>query len=268
MPDPFDYQGKHVFVAGGSSGINLGIADRFAAHGANLSLQGRKQDKLDAAVAQLNAHGVKAHGYAADVRDYGKTAEALAQAAQAFGPIDVLVSGAAGNFPAPAVGLSSNGFKAVLDIDVLGTFHVLRAGFEHLAKPGASIINVSAPQSTLPTVLQAHVCAAKAGVDMLTKTLALEWASAGVRVNAISPGPIDDTEGMRRLSPSAEARDAVCASLPLGRFGTVSEIGDVALFLASPLASYMTGVVLAVDGGWQLVGSGMMSAALNKALGL
>ena len=263
MTDPFDFAGKHVFVAGGSSGINLGIAEAFARHGANIGLCARKQDKLDAAVAQLSALGVKAAGWACDVRDYAKTEAALAAAAQTFGPIQVLVSGAAGNFPAPAVGLSSNGFKSVMDIDVLGTFHVLRAGFEHLAKPGAAIINITAPQSTLPTMMQVHVCAAKAGVDMLTKTLALEWAAAGVRVNAISPGPIDGTEGMRRLTPSPESRAAVEKALPLGRFGTVAEIGDAALFLASPMANYLTGVILPVDGGWQLVGSGIMGAALG-----
>lgn len=263
MNNPFDYTSKHVFVAGGSSGINLGIAESFARRGANIGICARKQDKLDAAVSQLTALGVRAAGWACDVRDFAKTGEALAAATAAFGPIDVLVSGAAGNFPAPAVGLSSNGFKAVMDIDVLGTFHVLRAGFEHLRKPGAAIINITAPQSTLPTALQVHVCTAKAGVDMLTRSLALEWAAAGVRVNAISPGPIDGTEGMRRLTPSPEARAAVESALPLRRFGTVGEIGDAALFLASPMASYLTGVILPVDGGWQLVGSGIMAAAMG-----
>jgi NAD(P)-dependent dehydrogenase (short-subunit alcohol dehydrogenase family) len=263
MTHPFDYTGKHVFVAGGSSGINLGIAESFARRGANIGVCARKQEKLDGAVLRLKALGIRAEGWACDVRDFAKTSDALAGAAARFGPIDVLVSGAAGNFPAPAVGISSNGFKAVMDIDVLGTFHVLRAGFDHLRKPGAAVINITAPQSTLPTALQAHVCAAKAGVDMLTKTLALEWAAAGVRVNAISPGPIDDTEGMRRLAPSQAARAAVEQALPLRRFGTASEIGDAALFLASPMAGYITGVVVPVDGGWQLVGSGIMAAALG-----
>src|SRR6185295_16943320 len=113
--------------------------------------------------------------------------------------------GAAGNFVAPALGMSANGFKTVVDIDLMGTFHVFRASFAFLRRPGASLIAITAPQAVRPSMFQAHVCSAKAGINMLTKCLAMEWGPAGVRVNAISPGPIADTEGMRRLAPSAEA---------------------------------------------------------------
>src|SRR3984957_6461917 len=180
MTQPFDYRGKNVFVAGGSSGINLGIADAFAAAGAKVAILSRSQPRIDGALEQLRRHGGAVAGYAADVRDYAALAGALAAVAGEWGAIDVLVSGAAGNFPAAALGMSSNGFKAVMDIDLLGGFNVLRAGHQHLRKPGAAIINISAPQAFNPMPLQIHVCAAKAGVDMLTRVLALEWGGDGI----------------------------------------------------------------------------------------
>ena len=151
-------------------------------------------------------HGGAAEGYSADVRDAAAVADALKQAHARFGPIDVLVSGAAGNFLAPALGMSANGFKTVVDIDLLGSFNVLRGAHEFLRKPGASVISISASQAFVPTPYQAHVCAAKAGVDMLTHVLAMEWGGDGIRVNSIVPGPIEGTEGIRRLAPNDEER--------------------------------------------------------------
>lgn len=266
MNPPFDFSGKHVFVAGGTSGINLGIAEGFARAGAKLTVLSRSQDKVDAAVAQLKKLGANAGGVSADVREYAAIETAFKSASGQFGPIDVLISGAAGNFPAPALGMSPNGFKAVVDIDLIGTFHVMRAAFPHLKKPGASVINITAPQSAQPTHFQVHVCAAKAGVDMVTRVLAMEWGPVGLRVNAISPGPIDDTEGMRRLAPNEKARQIVTESVPLLRFGRVEDIAHAALFLSSPYAGYINGAILAVDGGWSLSGAGSLGLALPKAL--
>jgi NAD(P)-dependent dehydrogenase (short-subunit alcohol dehydrogenase family) len=250
----FHFSGRHVFVAGGSSGINLGIGDAFASHGASLSILGRSQDRLDSALAQLRAHGGRAEGHSADVRDAAAVSAALQRAHEQFGAIDVLVSGAAGNFLAPALGMSSNGFKTVVDIDLLGSFNVLRSAHEFLRKPGAVAISISASQAFVPTPYQSHVCAAKAGVDMLTRVLALEWGGDGVRVNSIVPGPIEGTEGIRRLAPNDAERQRIAARVPLGRFGRVDEIAGIAMMLASPLGAYITGVVLPVDGGISLTG--------------
>ena len=184
-------------------------------------------------------------------------ADALSAFAQQQGTIDVLISGAAGNFPAAAASLSPNGFKSVVDIDLLGTFNVMRAAFEHLTKPGASVISLSAPQAIIPMALQVHVCAAKAGVDMVTKTLALEWGPLGIRINSVIPGPIDGTEGMARLAPDAAARSAVVQSVPMRRMGTPQDVADACLFLASDAARYVTGAVLPVDGGWAVAGARM-----------
>ncbi|MGQ0700815.1 MAG: SDR family oxidoreductase [Panacagrimonas sp.] len=265
MHSLFDFSQKNVFIAGGTSGINLGIAEAFARHGARVAVLSRKQDKVDRAVEQLRIFGTQVSGYAADVRDYGSVALALQQTRDEFGEIDVLVSGAAGNFPAAALDLSPNGFKSVVDIDLLGTFHVLRAAYPHLRKPGAAVINISAPQSQQPMALQMHVCAAKAGVDMVTRVLALEWGRAGIRVNAISPGPIAGTEGLSRLAPTPQAEAAAIESIPLGRLGTAQDIANAALFLASPLANFVSGAYLPVDGGWLLAGAAQVSAGLQHA---
>jgi NAD(P)-dependent dehydrogenase (short-subunit alcohol dehydrogenase family) len=264
MNTPFDFTGKTVFVSGGTSGINLGVAHAFARAGAKLAVLSRKQDKVDAAVAALKTHGGEVIGFAADVREVPAVENAFKETQAHLGNIDVLISGAAGNFPAPALGISPNGFKSVVDIDLLGTFHVLRSAFPYLAKPGASIVNISAPQAWIPMEFQMHVCAAKAGVDMVTRVAAMEWASAGLRINSVAPGPIDGTEGMSRLAPNEAARKMVADSVPLGHFGTTDDIANACLWLSSPFASYVTGVVLPVDGGWSLGGLSVSNAGMKK----
>ena len=252
MQARFDYTGCSVFVAGGTSGINLGIARAFAACGARLGVASRRPEKVEAATAEL---GPGALGYAFDVRDAEATAAALAAFAAEAGPIDVLVSGATGNFSAAARDLSPNGFKAVIDIDLIGTFHVMRAAYPHMRRPGGSIVNVSAPQATVPMPMQVHVCAAKAGVDMVTRVLAVEWGPEGIRVNGVVPGPIDGTEGMARLAPTEAMRAAIARSVPLQRFGLPQDVADACLWLGSDAAAYVSGAIVFADGGWMQRGA-------------
>lgn len=250
--------GRGAFVAGGTSGINLVIAEALAEAGADVAVLSRSQDKVDAAVERLSAANPKAAGFAADVREYDAVSDAMDAAKAKFGRLDIIVSGAAGNFVAPAGQLSSNGFKAVVDIDLLGTFNVLRAAYDRVEKAGASMISISAPQSTQAYWGQAHVCAAKAGVDMLTRCLASEWGPEGIRVNAVVPGPIDGTEGMARLAPTPEMRAVVEQSVALKRYGEKADVADMAVFLASEAARYVTGSVLYCDGGQVLSGGGAL----------
>jgi len=257
------FEDKVVVVVGGTSGINRGIAESFAEHGAKVAVASRSQAKVDGTVARLRALGSEATGFSADVRDLPALQSGLAATHTLFGDFDVVVSGAAGNFPALANDLSENGFKSVVDIDLRGTFHVMKAVFPYLRRPGASIVNISAPQALLPMQAQVHVCAAKAGVDMVTRTLAVEWGRHGVRVNSIVPGPIDGTEGMARLAPSKEARRKTADSVPLGRLGLPGDIGNICLFLGSELASYVSGAVIPVDGGWSQNNCGGMSDYLG-----
>lgn len=253
MRAAFDFTGAKVFVFGGTSGINLGIAEAFARAGAMVAVASRKQEKVDAAVARL-ARWVPAKGYALDVRDYPAVEAALAAFEAEKGGIDVLIAGQAGNFPAPALGMSPNAFRSVVEIDLLGTYHVVRAAFPRLRRPGASVIAISAPQAQVAMALQAHVCAAKAGVDLLVKSLALEWGPMGVRVNAIVPGPIAETEGMARLAPTPEMAERARLSVPMRRYGSAEDVARAALFLASDAGGYVNGAILPVDGGWLAAG--------------
>jgi NAD(P)-dependent dehydrogenase (short-subunit alcohol dehydrogenase family) len=188
----------------------------------------------------------------ADVRDYAAVQAALARTKDEYGPIDVVISGAAGNFRAPVLGLSANAFRTVVEIDLIGTFNVFRASWDYLRRPGASLIAITAGQAVRPMMFQAHACAAKAGVNILTQTLAMEWGPAGVRVNAISPGPIAETEGMARLAPTPESTAALKATVALRDFGAKRDIADMAVFLSSDNARYVTGAIMTCDGGMVL----------------
>lgn len=248
-----DFTDRHVVVFGGTTGINFGIAQAFARQGARVTVASRKRENVDAAVDALGRHGGQAHGVVADVRDFEAVGAAFAESVQKFGPIDVLISGAAGNFLCEAKDMSSNGFKVVVDIDLVGTFHVLRQAHAHLRKPGAAVINITAPQSFVPMRYQAHASAAKAGVDQFTRVLALEWGEEGIRLNSISPGPIDGTEGFRKLmAPTPEDRAFAQQQVPLRRFGSLDDIANLALFLASPYAGYISGALVPCDGGGAL----------------
>lgn len=266
MQKPFDFTDRVVVVIGGTSGINRGVAEYFAECGAKVGVASRSQAKVDDTLQSLQALGAEAFGFSADVRDFDAIAAGFNAVAAALGPIDVVVSGAAGNFPALAHQLSPNGFKSVVDIDLLGTYHVTRAAYPHLNKPGAAIINISAPQAEVAMAGQIHVCAAKAGVDMITKNLALEWGEEGIRVNSIIPGPIDGTEGMARLAPTEALRESCRQTVPMKRFGTAQDIANACAFLASPMASYINGVILPVDGGWLTSGVAAMSMSMASML--
>src|SRR5829696_2096866 len=240
--------GRVAFVTGGGTGITGGIARAFAEVGAAVALVSRKIEHLQPAADAINQNGGKAIAVVADVRLPDQVENAVAQTIEAFGKIDIVVNGAAGNFLCKAEELSPNGFGTVVDIDLKGTFNVCRAAFTQLKEHRGQILNISATLHYLGTPMQLHVSAAKAGVDALTRNLAVEWGRYGIRVNAIAPGPIEDTEGMKRLVPEP-VKARLQKGIPLGRFGRIADIEQAAVFICSDAASFINGVVLVVDGG-------------------
>jgi NAD(P)-dependent dehydrogenase (short-subunit alcohol dehydrogenase family) len=257
-------KGQVAFVTGGGSGIGAGIAKRLAGQGAKVALLGRRVEMLEAVAGEIREAGGAALALPADVREYAEVERAVERTVAEFGRLDVLVCSAAGNFVAPAAALSANGFKSVIGIDLLGTFNACRAAYVHLAKQGGNIVSISAPQAFVPTPAQVHVGAAKAGIEKMTRDLALEWGASGIRVNTVVPGPTEDTEGMRRLAPAdPEIQAKMKKGIPLGRWGKIDEIADAVLFLVSPAAAFVTATTLVVDGGSSLVPSSSLSRFLS-----
>jgi len=247
--------GKVAFVTGGGSGIGRAIVQRFLEHGADAVIASRNLERLTLAAAELEAAtGRRCIAVQADVREPEQVEAAIAKGLDTFGRLDIVVNNAAGNFLAPAAALSYKGFATVHAIDTLGTFNVTKAAFTRWLKDhGGCIINISATLHYTGTPFQVHAGSAKAAIDAMTKHLAVEWGPAGIRVNGIAPGPIDDTEGMRRLAPGG-LKEKLARQIPLGRFGRADEIAQMALFLASDAASYVTGAIFVVDGGAWLTG--------------
>jgi 2,4-dienoyl-CoA reductase [(3E)-enoyl-CoA-producing], peroxisomal len=249
-------QGKVAFLTGGGTGITGGITRAFAKHGAQVAIASRSLENLIPMKQFVEENGGECFAVAADVRDHAAVENAVAKTIEHFGKIDILINGAAGNFLCAANELSSNGFGTVVDIDTKGTFNVCRAAFEELKRSHGQILNISATLHYLATPMQIHVSAAKAGVDAITRNLSAEWGRHGIRVNGIAPGPIEDTEGMKRLLPEA-IKEKIMKKIPLGRFGTIADIENAALFLCSDAASYINGVTLVVDGGSWLLGTSL-----------
>lgn len=255
--------GQVALVTGGGTGIGLGISELLAELGAHVVIASRKPQHLDQAIAAITARGHRASAVPLDVRDPERVKAVVDGIAEEFGRIDVLVNNAAGNFYAPSATLSPNAWKAVVEIDLYGTFYCSQAVHPIMARQGGGrIVSTSMTLHYRGWPLMAHATAAKAGVDALTRTLAVEWAPQRIRVNAIAPGPIP-TEGVRKaftppadsgvpdLFAAAEERMAEYArtGIPLGRWGTPRDIANMVAFLASPAGDWITGGIFVVDGG-------------------
>ena len=251
--------GKTALITGGGTGICRGLSLALAAHGCDVAITSRKLEHLTPTAQEIEALGRRSCAVAADVRDPAAVEAAVAETVATLGRLDILVNGAAGNFLCLAEDLSPNGFGAVVDIDLKGTFHMSKAALPHLKATGGVVLNISATLHYYGTAAQLHVSAAKAGVDALTRVLAVEWGQYGIRVNGIAPGPIAETEGVKRLMVGA-SRERAVATTPLGRLGAIADVSDAALFLCSEAASFITGVTLVVDGGLWLASNRMAEA--------
>ncbi len=256
-------RGQVALITGGGTGIGFGVAQLLSELGAHVVLASRKPEHLDHACAAITAAGGLASAVQLDVRDAEKVKAAVDGVAQTHGRIDLLVNNAAGNFYAPSATLTPNAWKSVVEIDLFGTFFCSQAVYPVMASQGGGrIVSISMTLHYRGWPMMAHATAAKAGVDALTRTLAMEWAPQKIRLNAIAPGPIP-TEGVRKaFTPPADsgvadvfavadARMAAYAqkSIPLGRWGTPRDIANMVAFLASPAGDWITGAIFVVDGG-------------------
>ncbi len=240
--------GRSALVTGGGTGICRGIALALAHHGCDVAITSRSADHLEPTADEIRATGRRGLAVVADVREPAAVEAAVEQTVADLGRLDILVNGAAGNFLCLAEQLSPNGFGTVVDIDLKGTFHCSKAALPHLKRHRGTVLNISATLHYVGTPAQLHVSSAKAGVDALTRVLAVEWGPYGIRVNGIAPGPIADTEGVRRLLDEASTRRATEATPPR-RLGLIDDVAAASLFLCSEAASYVTGHTLVVDGG-------------------
>lgn len=246
----FDFTSKRVLIAGGSRGIGLAIAQGFARAGADVAICARSQGPLDAAQASLAAFGGKALASSCDLGDGPAVLAWVAEAAAALGGVDVLVNNASG-FGATD---TEEGWAAGLSVDVMATVRASRVAIPHLRASRGSIINVSSISGFRPSTRTPAYAAVKALLISYTSSQAAMLAKDGVRVNAVAPGSIEFPGGSwekRRLANEPVYAN-ILASIPFGRLGTPEEVADVALFLASPLARWVTGQTIIVDGGQML----------------
>jgi len=246
------FQDKVVFITGGGSGIGYIIAQRFLELGATVHIASRKAERIEKAVQELSAFG-KVYGEIMDIREETQIETVANKISEISGRLDILVNNAGGQFPTSAEAMSPNGFRAVINNNLNGTFLVTQIMAKKFFIPQKSgvIINIIANIFRgFPGM--AHTGAARAGVDNLTKSLAVEWSRFGIRVNAIAPGIIQSS-GLDQYPPSL--LKGISAKIPLKRTGSMDEVAWPTLFLASDMASYVTGETLYVDGGNRLWGS-------------
>ena len=255
---------KSLIVTGGGSGLGLAMATAFASYGAKVTIAGRTRARLETAAEEIRAaarEGGEADLFAADVRDPEQVEKLVAFAAERFGKIDGLVNNAAGNFLVTAEDLTPNGFDAVVRTVLHGSvFCTLAVGRHLLARkaPGA-IVSIVTTYAWTGTAFALPSACAKAGVLAMTRSLAVEWGHAGIRLNAIAPGPIPTEGAFSRLMATPEAQKNALGRIPLARFGQKEEIANLATFLLSDLCPYQTGDCVTMDGGEWLAGAGEFS---------
>jgi peroxisomal 2,4-dienoyl-CoA reductase len=268
-------RGQVALVTGGGTGIGLGIAGCLARAGADVAIASRKPEHLEPARESLAVHGTRILTIECNVREPESVGRAVERVGTELGRVDLLVNNAAGNFYSPSASLSPNAWRAVVETDLFGTMYGCQAVYPLMKKQGGGrIVSISMTLHYRGWPQMAHATAAKAGVDALTRTLAVEWAPDGIRVNAVAPGPVP-TEGVKRafigpptpgggysvFDADAYARKAI----PLGRWGTPEDIGEMVTYLASPAADWITGAIFVVDGGaWLAPGPGAVMPGKDR----
>ena len=244
-------KGQVAVITGGGTGIGLAIARRLGTLGARVAIASRQSENLEHGWHSLRESGIDALAVQLDVRKTEQVDEMVLRTVKHYGSLDILVNNAAGNFVCRAEELSPNGWDAVIGIVLNGSFYCSRAVGQYMIarKRGGSIVSILANYVWTGSAGTVHSAAAKAGVMSMTQTLAVEWASHGIRVNAIAPGPIESVGAAKQLWASDEAVERITNMVPLRRFGKPEEVADAVAYLVSAQAGFITGEILTVDGG-------------------
>ncbi len=252
MFTPDTLKDKVVLVTGGGSGLGLAMAKRCGELGAKVIICGRDEAKLSQAAATIP----NGKGYPCDVRDYEAVGALFGKIAAEVGEVNCLINNAAGNFLCPSEDLTPNGFKTVIDIVLHGSFNCSSHFGKRLieaGKPGA-LLNIVTSYTEVGSSFVLPSACAKAGVYAMTTSLAYEWATYGIRSNAIAPGPFPTKGAWDRLVPNKSLEEAFKSRVPMGRFGEQGELADLAVFLLSDMAGFITGECVTIDGGERLTG--------------
>lgn len=258
MFQPDLLRGKRILITGGGTGLGKASAQRFLELGAEVYICGRREEILSATAQELGERTRgKIHFRRCDVRDAAAVEEMIA-AIWADGPLDVLMNNAAGNFLARTEELSLGAFQSVIGIVLMGALHTTLACGRRWLQAGhrAVVLNVTTTYTETGSAYVVPSAISKAGVQALTRSLAVEWGDRGIRMNAIAPGPIPTEGAFSRLLPRPELEQLAKRKNPLGRFGTVEEFANLAAFLVSDGSGYINGDVVTMDGGEWLQGAG------------
>ena len=247
-----DLEGKRVLITGGAAGLGLAMAEAFVRQGCRLALFDIDQDKLSRALTAMPGGTV---GYCGSVADADAVAAAFARMDEAFGGVDILINNAGISMNVPTLDLSIEHWQKALDINLTGVFLCCQAAGRRMVPQGSgAIINLASMYGMVAAPERLAYCATKSAVAMMTKALAIEWAAHGLRVNALAPGYVKTALVEQLVEAHRLDEGALAARTPLGRLGTVEEIADLAVFLASDKARYITGQVVGIDGGWTAYG--------------
>src|SRR3954451_15014143 len=245
------FKDQVAVITGGGTGLGLAIATRLGSLGARIAIASRNSEHLEEGCAALRESGIDALAVQLDVRNPEQVDEMIVRTVKHFGSLDLLVNNAAGNFISRAEDLSPNGWNAVIGIVLNGTFYCSRAVGQYMIarRRGGAIVNILANYVWTGSPGTVHSAGAKAGVMSLTQPLAVEWASHGIRVNAVAPGPIEASPGAaQQLWSSPAAVDRITGMIPGGRWGPPEDVADAVAYLAAPATRFVTGEILTIDG--------------------